>query len=74
MDENLLVTLEHSLRLTRKTQNQLILKREEIASNLEGLKREEEAIGREIESLEELARQIEKLIYDLLNRLRKNNE
>lgn len=72
MDENLLLTLEQSLRQTRKMQSRLITKREENKSKIENLNREDEELGREIESLEKLAKQIENAIYKLLNDLRRN--
>jgi uncharacterized protein YlxW (UPF0749 family) len=69
--ENLL-SLEQSLRQTRKDQKQLISKREELKADSNKISPEVERITQEIDTLELLAKKGETAIYNVLKTLRLN--
>lgn len=63
LDENLIATLEQSLRQTRNAQNRLLVRLREVESEAERLRQE-------IEALENSAAQTEQAIYSLLATMR----
>jgi hypothetical protein len=63
LDENLIATLEQSLRQTRNAQNRLLVRLREVES-------ESERLRQEIEALENSAAQTEAAIYSLLATMR----
>jgi hypothetical protein len=67
LDENLIATLEQSLRQTRNAQNRLLVRLREVES-------EAERLGQEIEALENSAAQTEAAIFSLLATMRAGNQ
>jgi predicted nuclease with TOPRIM domain len=67
-----LITLEQSLRQTRKDQKELITKREELRGNTNEVLPEVERIKQEINTLEQIAKQTETTIYSIFKTLRLN--
>lgn len=67
LDENLIATLEQSLRQTRNAQNRLLVRLREVESEAERLRQE-------IEALENSAAQTEQAIYSLLATMRSGNQ
>jgi hypothetical protein len=70
-DEKLIVTLEQNLRETRKQQNRLKAKLNEIKLPSGESTLEEGLLKREIDALENAAKQTETAIYALLATMRK---
>src|SRR6478672_8357169 len=67
LDENLIATLEQSLRQTRNAQNRLLVRLREVESEAERLRQE-------IEALENSAAQTEAAIFSLLATMRAGNQ
>jgi hypothetical protein len=67
LDENLIATLEQSLRQTRNAQNRLLVRLREVES-------ESERLRQEIEALENSACQTEAAIFSLLATMRAGNQ
>ncbi|MBX7174984.1 MAG: winged helix-turn-helix domain-containing protein [Pyrinomonadaceae bacterium] len=67
LDENLIATLEQSLRQTRNAQNRLLVRLREVESEAERLRQE-------IEALENSASQTEAAIFSLLATMRSGNQ
>src|SRR5262245_2709549 len=67
LDENLISTLEQSLRQTRNAQNRLLVRLREVES-------EAERLHQEIEALENSASQTEAAIFSLLATMRSGNQ
>src|SRR5215213_9909582 len=67
LDENLIATLEQSLRQTRNAQNRLMVRLREVES-------ESERLHQEIEALENSAAQTEAAIFSLLATMRAGNQ
>lgn len=67
LDENLIATLEKSLRQTRNAQQRLVVRLREVESEADRLKQE-------IEALENSAEQTEAAIYSLLATMRSGNQ
>lgn len=67
LDENLIATLEQSLRQTRNAQNRLLVRLREVESEAERLRQE-------IEALENSAAQTEAAIFSLLATMRTGNQ
>src|SRR4028118_720124 len=67
LDENLIATLEQSLRQTRNAQNRLLVRLREVES-------EGERLRQEIEALENSAAQTEAAIFSLLATMRTGNQ
>lgn len=67
LDENLIATLEQSLRQTRNAQNRLLVRLREVES-------ESERLRQEIEALENSAAQTEAAIFSLLATMRTGNQ
>lgn len=67
LDENLIATLEQSLRQTRNAQNRLLGRLQEVESEAQRLRQE-------IEALENSAEQTEQAIYSLLATMRSGNQ
>jgi hypothetical protein len=67
LDENLIATLEQSLRQTRNAQNRLVVRLREVEA-------ESERLRQEIEALENSALQTEQAIYSLLATIRSGNQ
>jgi hypothetical protein len=67
LDENLIATLEQSLRQTRNAQSRLLTRLREVESEAERLRQE-------IEALENSAAQTEQAIYSLLATMRSGNQ
>lgn len=67
LDENLIATLEQSLRQTRNAQNRLLVRLREVESEAERLRQE-------IEALENSAAQTEAAIFSLLATMRSGNQ
>ncbi len=67
LDENLIATLEKSLRQTRNAQQRLLVRLREVESEADRLKQE-------IEALENSAEQTEAAIYSLLATMRSGNQ
>jgi len=67
LDENLIATLEQSLRQTRNAQNRLMVRLREVES-------ESERLRQEIEALENSAAQTEAAIFSLLATMRAGNQ
>jgi hypothetical protein len=70
-DEKLIVTLEQNLRETRKQQNRLKVKLNEIKSPSGESTLKERLLRRDIDALENSAKQTETAIYALLAAMRK---
>ncbi|HRJ89447.1 MAG: hypothetical protein JNK51_14290 [Blastocatellia bacterium] len=70
LDENLIATLETSLRQTRNAQNRLMVLLREVESESERLREERERLREEIQALENSASQTESAIDSLLVSLR----
>ena len=67
LDENLIATLEQSLRQTKNAQNRLLVRLREVESEADRLRQE-------IEALENSAEQTEAAIYSLLATMRSGNQ
>jgi hypothetical protein len=70
--ENLLVSLEDNLRQTRRSQRQLIARKENLRLGIIPSTPADQEINQEIEVLEKMAKQTESAIYSVLATLRKN--
>lgn len=70
LDENLLSTLEQSLRQMRNAQGRLLKRLESVRKEVDESLREAESLVKDIEVLEQSATQTENAIFNLLKSMR----
>lgn len=74
LDENLIASLEQTIKLTRETQNNLLKKLEDVKAEINRLFDEAEALNAEINILETSANQTENALATVLSVMSTRNK